>query len=46
MIDAEDGTMDLKGRHFLKLLDYSREEIIYLLDLAARLKAKRNREFL
>ncbi len=41
MIDAEDGTMDLKGRHFLKLLDYSREEIIYLLDLAARLKAKK-----
>ena len=33
--------MDLKGRHFLKLLDYSREEIIYLLDLAARLKAKK-----
>ena len=30
--------MDLKGRHFLKLLDYSAEEIQYLVDLAADLK--------
>ena len=30
--------MDLTGRHFLKLLDYSPEEITYLLDLAAKLK--------
>ena len=29
----------LKNRHFLKLLDFSPEEIEYLLDLAARLKA-------
>ena len=32
--------MNLKGRHFLKLLDYTREEILYLLDLAADLKKK------
>ena len=31
--------MDLKGRHFLKLLDYTPEEISYLVDLAAKLKA-------
>ncbi|MBQ6216044.1 MAG: ornithine carbamoyltransferase [Erysipelotrichaceae bacterium] len=30
--------MDLKGRNFLKLLDYSTEEIEYLLDLSARFK--------
>ena len=33
--------MNLKGRHFLKLLDYTPEEILYLLDLAAELKAKK-----
>lgn len=33
--------MDLKGRNFLKLLDYTPEEIGYLLDLAADLKAKK-----
>ena len=33
--------MDLKGRHFLKLLDYTPEEISYLLDLAADLKEKK-----
>ena len=33
--------MDLKGRDFLKLLDYTPEEISYLLDLAAELKAKK-----
>ena len=33
--------MDLKGRHFLKLLDYTPEEIQYLLDLAAALKEKK-----
>lgn len=31
--------MDIKGRHFLTLKDYSTEEILYLLDLAADLKA-------
>ena len=30
--------MDLKGRHFLTLKDYTPEEIVYLLDLAAALK--------
>ncbi|MCQ2354123.1 MAG: ornithine carbamoyltransferase [Clostridia bacterium] len=33
--------MDLKGRNFLKLLDFSSAEIEYLLDLAADLKAKK-----
>ena len=27
--------VDLKGRDFLKLLDYTSEEILYLVDLAA-----------
>lgn len=31
--------MDLRGRDLLKLLDYSAEEVEYLLDLAAELKA-------
>ncbi|MDY3888171.1 MAG: ornithine carbamoyltransferase [Agathobacter sp.] len=35
--------MDLKGRHFLKLLDYTPEEIQYLLDLAAALKEKKKK---
>jgi len=33
--------MNLKGRDFLKLLDFSPEEIGYLIDLAADLKAKK-----
>lgn len=33
--------MDLKGRDFLKLLDFTQEEIVYLLDLAAELKDKK-----
>ena len=33
--------MNLKGRNFLTLKDYSPEEIVYLLDLAANLKAKK-----
>ena len=33
--------MTLKGRNFLKLLDYTPEEILYLIDLAADLKAKK-----
>src|SRR5512145_3071755 len=32
-------TPTLRGRHFLKELDYSSDEIRYLLDLAASLKA-------
>ena len=31
----------LKGRDFLKLLDFTPEEILYLIDLAAELKAKK-----
>ena len=33
--------VNLKGRSFLKLLDFSTEEILYLVDLAADLKAKK-----
>lgn len=33
--------MNLKGRSFLKLLDYTPEEIRYLIDLSAELKAKK-----
>ena len=33
--------IDLKGRHFLTLMDFTPEEISYLLDLAAELKAKK-----
>ena len=33
--------MNLKGRSFLTLKDYSREEIEYLLDLAGKLKEKK-----
>ena len=35
--------MDLKGRHFLKLLDFTPEEITYLLDLAADLRDKKKK---
>jgi len=35
--------MNLKGRDFLKLLDFTPEEIIYLLDLAAELKDKKKK---
>ena len=35
--------MDLKGRDFLKLLDFTGEEITYLLDLAAELKEKKKK---
>mgnify|MGYP003407066541 CR=1 FL=1 len=30
--------MNLKGKSFLKLLDFTKEEIQYLLDLAVKLK--------
>ncbi|MBR5308697.1 MAG: ornithine carbamoyltransferase [Clostridia bacterium] len=33
--------MNLKGRNFLKLLDYTSEEILGLIDFAAELKAKK-----
>ncbi|NBL01057.1 MAG: ornithine carbamoyltransferase, partial [Erysipelotrichia bacterium] len=35
--------MNLKGRHLLTLLDYSTEEIQYLLDLAKRLKDEKKK---
>lgn len=35
--------MDLKGRDFLKLLDFTPEEIAYLVDLAAELKDKKKK---
>ncbi len=35
--------MDLKGRNFLTLKDYTPEEIMYLLDLAAELKEKKKK---
>ena len=35
--------MNLFGRHFLTLKDFSREEIEYLLDLAAKLKAEKRK---
>lgn len=38
--------MDLKGRNFLKLLDYTTEEITYLLNLAAEYKEKKKKEIL
>lgn len=33
--------MDLKGRNFLTLKDYTPEEITYLLELSAKYKAKK-----
>lgn len=35
--------MDLKGRNFLTLKDFSKEEILYLLDLSAKLKDKKKK---
>ena len=35
--------MNLKGRHFLTLKNYTQEEILYLLDLAAELKEKKKK---
>lgn len=35
--------MNLKGRDFLKLLDFTGEEIMYLVDLAAELKDKKKK---
>ena len=36
--------MDLKGRNFLTLKDFTPEEITYLLDLSAELKAKKGKK--
>ena len=32
---------DLRGKHFLKDLDFSKEEMLYLLDLSKQLKAEK-----
>ena len=37
--------MNLKGRSFLTLKDYTPEEILYLLDLAAELRERKKKEF-
>lgn len=37
--------MELRGRNFLKLLDFKPEEILYMLDVAADLKDKKKEEF-
>ena len=36
--------MNLKGRDFLKLLDYSSEEIRYLLDVAKKFKKLKSKK--
>lgn len=38
-----DRIMDLKGRNFLTLKDFTKEEIVYLLDLAADVKEKKKK---
>ena len=42
-IFKEEHTMDLKGRDFLTLKDFTPEEISYLLDLSAELKDKKKK---
>src|SRR5436190_13495874 len=37
--------LSLRNRHFLKLLDFNREEVLFLLDLAASLKAAKRGGF-
>ena len=39
----QEDVMDLKGRDFLTLKDYTPEEILYLIDLAAELKDKKKK---
>lgn len=43
MSGINQGNINLKGRDFLKLLDFTPEEILYLLDLAADLKDKKEK---
>ena len=42
-IFKEEQAMDLKGRDFLTLKDFTPEEIAYLLDLSAELKEKKKK---
>lgn len=37
--------MNLTGKNFLKLLDFTPEEITYLIDLSAELKEKKKKVF-
>ena len=37
--------MNLKGRSFLTLLDFNKDEIRYMLDLAHELKAKKKKGY-
>ena len=41
MMMGREKTMDLKGRNFLTLKDFTKEEILYLVDLASDLKEKK-----
>lgn len=43
VLRLEERKLDLTGRSFLKLMDFSPEEITYLIDLAAELKEKKKR---
>ena len=40
-LEKQDMSVNLKGRHFLTLKDYTPEEIRYLLDVSADLKARK-----
>ena len=42
----EEKAMNLKGRNFLKLMDFEPEEILYMIDLAVDLKAKKKQGIL
>ena len=44
--DEEEIRMNLKGRHFLKLMDYTPEEILHLVDLAEKLKKEKKQGIL
>ena len=44
--EPENININFKGKSFLKLLDFTPEEIGYLLDLAAELKAKKKADFM
>ena len=45
-LERRSNTMNLYGRDFLKLLDFTTEEIEYLIDLAAELKDKKKKGIL
>ena len=41
--DRKDTKMNLKGRNFLTLKDFTPDEILYMIDLAADLKDKKKK---